>query len=418
MSAAWWAYRVAAPILGSLAPAAGVFTSPHERPYWRERLGEADLPGGCHAWIHAASLGETGGVPPLLRELRRAAPGSRFWLTATSRAGRQRLAGLGEHASMAPIDSPQAVRRFVTGVQPQRLLLIETELWPHWLLRAEAEGIPVAVVSARMSDRSVRRYRGLGGGLRRLVGGLAAVLCQGDEDVRRWLAVGAPEARTVAVGNLKSDGLPSPAPDRAAERASLGLEPARPLLVLGSLRPGEARALAKAWCALAPATRERWQVVAVPRHPRASDELRAEALAAGVSVAPVAAAGAVPGSWRWDDRMGVLAGWYRAADAAFVGGSLAPFGGHNPLEPAACGAAVIVGPHHPSQASYVRALAAAGAIAVAAAGEPLAVALRALLEDDAGREARGRAALAVAEAQRGAAAVSVAKLAEWGLWPS
>ena len=415
MSAAWWAYRVAAPLLGSLAPAAGVFTSPHERPLWRERLGEADLPGGCHAWIHAASLGESGGVPPLLRELRRVAPGARFWLTATSRAGRQRLAALGEPASLAPIDSPQAIRRFVSGVKPERLLLLETELWPHWLLRAETDGLPVAVVSARMSDRSVKRYRRLGSGLRRLVGGLAAVLCQSDEDVHRWLAIGARPERTLAVGNLKSDGLPTPAADRAAERAALGLDPARPLLVLGSLRPGEPRALAKAWTSLAPATRERWQVVAVPRHPRASDELRAEAVAGGVSVVT---AGAEPGAWRWDDRVGVLAGWYRAAEAAFVGGSLAPWGGHNPLEPAACGVAVLVGPHTASQASYVRALRAAGAIAVAEGGEPLAAALRELLENDGARAASARAGLAVAEAQRGAAASSVARLAEWGLWPA
>lgn len=415
MSAAWWAYRAAAPLLGSVAPAAGFFASPQDRPYWRERLGEVDLPGGCHAWVHAASLGEAAGVPPLLRELRAAAPGARFWLTATSRTGRQRLAALQPQASLAPIDSPQAVRRFVAGVQPQRLLLIETELWPHWLMRAAAEDLPVAVVSARMSDRSVRRYRGLGGGLRRLVGGLAAVLCQSDEDVARWRAIGSPPGRTLAIGNLKSDGLPRPAADRGAERAALGLDPDRPLLVLGSLRPGEPRALAKAWCSLPSALRARWQVVAVPRHPRASDELRSEAVSAGATVGTAAPG---PGAWRWDDRMGVLAGWYRAAEAAFVGGSLAPWGGHNPLEPAACGAAVLYGPHHPSQASYVRALRAKDAIVIAGAGEPLESALRMLLGDDAARETRARAALAVAEEQRGAAAATVARLVEWGLWPA
>jgi 3-deoxy-D-manno-octulosonic-acid transferase len=116
--------------------------------------------------------------------------------------------------------------------------------------------------------------------------------------------------------------------------------------------------------------------------------------------------------------MGVLAGWYRAAEAAFVGGSLLPYGGHNPLEPAACGAAVLIGPHHASQASYVRALRAAGAVVVAAAGEPLAGTLRHLLEGDAEREALGRAGLAVAEAQRGAAGLAVLRLMEWGLWPA
>jgi 3-deoxy-D-manno-octulosonic-acid transferase len=415
MSVPWWLYRAAAPVLGALAPGAGVLTPPHERQLWRERMGAVRLEGGCHAWIHAASLGESAGVPPLLRELRRPAPGARFWLTATSRAGRARLAAFEPHASLAPIDSPQAVRCFFSGVQPERLFLVETELWPHWLLRARAEQVPVAVVSARLTDRSVRRYRGLGGGMRRLVGNLAAVLCQSDEDVERWLAVGAPPARTVTVGNLKSDGLPKPAADRRAERALLGLDPARPLLVLGSLRPGEARALARAWGSLATSTRERWQVVAVPRHPGASEELRSEAAAGG---ATVVRSGAAPGEWLWDDRMGVLAGWYRAAEAAFVGGSLLPYGGHNPLEPAACGAAVLIGPHHASQATYVRALRAAGAVKVAATGEPLAAALRDLLESDAEREALGRSGLAVAEAQRGAAGLAVLRLMEWGLWPA
>jgi 3-deoxy-D-manno-octulosonic-acid transferase len=415
VNAAWWAYRAAAPLLGALAPAAGVFTSPHERPLWRERLGDVSLPGGCHAWVHAASLGEAGAVPPLLRELRRVSPEARVWLTATSRTGRARLASLGAPTTLAPLDSPQAIRRFMGGAQPQRVFLLETELWPHWLMRAAAEDVPVSVVSARLSDLSVRRYRGLGGGLRRLVGGLAAVLCQSEEDAGRWLEIGAPAARTRTVGNLKSDGLPGPAADREVERRALGLDPARPLLVLGSLRPGEPGALARAWLALPAATRARWQVVAVPRHPRASEELRAEAAGAGVTVSSDAPAA---GEWRWDDRMGVLVDWYRAGEVAFVGGSLGRFGGHNPLEPAACGAAVIMGPHHASQAAYVRAMRAAGALAVAAPGEPLAAALRELLEDDGARARRAGAGLAVAASQRGAANRAVSQLVEWGLWPA
>jgi 3-deoxy-D-manno-octulosonic-acid transferase len=415
MSVAWFTYRVAAPLLGAIAPAAGVFTSPQERPLWRERLGDVRLPGGCHAWVHAASLGEAAAVPPLLRELRRTAPASRVWLTATSRTGRQRLAGMDPHTSLAPIDSPQATRRFVHGIQPHRVFLMETELWPHWLMRAVAEGIPVAVVSARLAERSVGHYRGLGRGFRRLVSGLSAVLCQTEEDADRWLAIGAPNERTAVVGNLKSDGLPEPAADREAERRALGLDPARPLLVLGSLRPGEPRALARAWLALPAGTRTHWQVVAVPRHPRASEELRLEATAAGVGVTNGRAA---PGEWRWDDRMGVLTGWYRAGEAAFVGGSLARFGGHNPLEPAACGAAVLMGPHHASQASYVRALRAAEAIVIAAPGDPLAAALRELLEDGAARARRAESGIAVTRAQRGAAERAVRRLTEWGLWPA
>ena len=413
MTFVWGAYRVMAPVLGAVAPAANVFTSPRERALWNERLGRVDLPGGCDAWVHAASMGEAAAVPPLLRELSAAHAGSRFWLTSTTRTGRTRLVETGLPVSLAPIDSPQATRRFLSGVMPERIFLVETELWPHWLLRARALQIPVAIVSARLTDRSVHRYRGLGRGMRDLVAGLAAVLCQSTDDERRWHAIGARPERTCVVGNLKSDGLPAPAADRAVARALLGLDLERPVLVLGSLRPGEARSLARAWAALPESLRLHWQVVAVPRHPRASEELLGEVAEASVPVGE-----GVAGGWRWDDRTGVLVDWYRVADVAFVGGSLVPLGGHNPMEPAACGAAVIMGPHHATQREYVRALTQAGGIVIAGSGQPLREALRELLADAGERERCALAAQATARAQMGAAPRSVRALQQAGLWPA
>src|SRR5580765_9036287 len=117
--------------------------------------------------------------------------------------------------------------------------------------------------------------------------------------------------------------------------------------------------LVRAWRAVPAALRARWQVVAVPRHPNAVAQIQAEAIAAGLTAMEDAAAS---DAWRWDARLGVLTQWYRAADVAFVGGSLAPYGGHNPLEPAACGAAVIMGVHDASQREGVRALERAGGI--------------------------------------------------------
>ncbi len=423
MNPLWGTYRTLAPVIGALAPAAGIFTSPAERVLWRERLGAITRPGGCDAWVHAASLGEAVAAAPLVRELLRRQPDARLQLTASTRGGRERLAGmlapgmagaLQGGVSLAPLDTPQAVKRFFHGVQPERIFLLETELWPHWLLRARSEHIPVAIVSARMSERSARRYRRLGKELRSVVGGLAAVLCQGEEDQQRWLSIGAAPTRTAIVGNLKSDGLPEPVADRAAARGALGLEPQRPLLVLGNVRPGEARALVRAWRSVPAATRARWQVVAVPRHPRALSQIQAEALAAGLTSM---AGAAVSDAWRWDDRLGVLARWYQAADVAFVGGTLAPYGGHNPMEPAACGAAVVIGPWHGSQREGVRALEAAGGIWTVADADALASAFEALLSREELRASRGAAALAVASAERGSAARAAARLEEWGLWP-
>ena len=412
---AWSAYRLIAPCVGAIAPAAGVFGSKAERALWHERLGAVQIPGGCDAWIHAASLGEAVAVGPLARELRSLATGATFQLTANTRTGRAPLAGLGDPVSLAPLDAPQAVNRFFGGVRPRRLLVIETELWPHWLMRARRDGVPVAMVSARLSSRSVERYRALGARFRELIGGIAAVLCQSEEDRRRWLEVGANPARTEVVGNLKDDALPRPAASRETERATRGLEAGRPLFVMGSVRPGEVRVLARAWRSLSDDVRRRWQAVAVPRHPRASAELREEATRAGMTL--VREGAPTDGAWRWDDGVGVLAGYYAAADLVFVGGSLAPYGGHNPIEPAACGAPVVMGPHHATQVEGVRALRERDAIEIVATPEELGSALAALMTDDARRATRGAKAREVAEERRGAARRAVHRLAQWELWP-
>jgi 3-deoxy-D-manno-octulosonic-acid transferase len=415
VSALWLAYRVIAPGLGALAPAASVFASQAERELWRERMGRVALAGGCDAWVHAASLGEAGAVGPLVRGLVALQPGARLWLTANTRTGRARLELLEHPVSLAPIDAPQAVGRFFAGVQPRRLFIVETELWPHWLLRARAARVPVAIVSARLAERSVRRYRALGGELRSLIAGLAAVLCQSEDDARRWLALGAPPSRTEVVGNLKNDALPGPAPSRAAARAALGLDPSRPLLVLGSVRPGEPLMLAHAWRRLPESLRATWQVAALPRHPRASGELLGEARGAGQTVSREG----VPrdGAWRWEDRVGVLNAYYAAAEVAFVGGSLRSYGGHNPLEPAACGAAVVIGPHHASQREAVRALIQRHAVRIAASEDELVESLQALLGDSGARARQSEEGRVVVEEQRGAARRTVARLAMWNLWP-
>ena len=416
MSAAWVAYRLAAGVLGKLAPLAGAFRPGEERSYFAERLGRFRGAGGFDAWIHAASLGEATGVGPLAQALRGRRPGARLLLTATTTSGRARLAALGHTVALAPLDVPGGVARFFAGARPARLLIVETELWPHWLLHARAAGVPVAVLSARLSARSLPGYRRLGSGFRGLVRDLEAVLCQSPEDCERWLALGARPGRTAVAGNLKNDALPSPSRDRAAARQALGLDPERPLLVLGSVRPGEVRLLARGWQALPTALRRAWQVAAVPRHAAASAELAAEARAAGQ---PVASRG-IPaeGAWRWENRTGVLLDYYAAAEVAFVGGTLKPYGGHNPLEPAAAGAAVLLGSYFSSQADAVRALRERHGAWIASSPRELLLALGGLLGDGAARAAQVAAALEVVAEQRGAAARSVDRLAELGLWPA
>jgi 3-deoxy-D-manno-octulosonic-acid transferase len=378
-------------------------------------MGGVAARGPCEAWVHAASLGEAGAVPPLVRELRALQPDARVYLTATTRAGRARLQALDLPVSMAPVDAPQVVRRFFDAVQPRRVFVVETELWPHWLLRAREERVPVVFVSARLSERSRRGYARFGEGLRQLVGGVAGVLCQTDADAERWKAIGAPEERVAVVGNLKNDSLPIAAADRPAARRALGVDAERPLLVLGSVRPGEVRILGRAWQSLEAGLRARWQVAALPRHPRASRQLREEAAEVGIHI--VGDGVPADGEWRWEDRLGVLNDWYAGADVAFVGGSLLPYGGHNPLEPAAFGAAVVTGPHTASQGEAVRALSAAGALRAVRDADELEQALRELLGDAATREGASAAARSTVAAARGAAHRAAVRLVEWRLWP-
>jgi 3-deoxy-D-manno-octulosonic-acid transferase len=413
MSLLWSLYRAATPIAGVLAPAAGMFAGP-ERPLWSERLGHlGSAPGPVDAWIHSASLGEAVAAQALHDALRAERPTARCFFTATTRTGRERLGKLGAPAALAPLDTPQAAAAFLGALRPPRLFLIETELWPEWLTRARRNQVVVAVVSARLSARTAERYAWLGAPLRDLLQGLTAVLCQTEDDRARWLALGARPERTVVTGNLKFDALPAPASDRGVARAALGLDRRRPLLVLASLRPGEGQRLATAWNALAPETRARWQVVAVPRHPHASRAIRTEAEGAGAMI--VTGGSPEPGAWRWDDRPGVLAEYYAAADVAFVGGSLVPLGGHNPLEPAAAGAATLIGPHHESQRPAMELLAAAQAVLVTRE-ETLAGTLRSVLDNEAERTRLAEAGLRVAANARGAAQRAVARLVEWGAW--
>jgi len=200
-------------------------------------------------------------------------------------------------------------------------------------------------------------------------------------------------------------------------RAALGLDPDRPLLVLGNLRPHEARGAAWAWRQIPDSTRARWQVVAVSRHPHAAAGLRREVASQGVAL--VRDGAPADGSWRWDERLGVLGGYYGAADLVVLGGTFLPsYRGHNPLEPASRGVPILLGPHYESQADAVAALVAAGAARECAAFDDLGGRLIGWLGDDVAREAAGRAGLAVVAARQGAAKRAVARLVEWALWPA
>ncbi|NOT33952.1 MAG: hypothetical protein HOP12_07255 [Candidatus Eisenbacteria bacterium] len=407
MSAGWLAYRGLTACAGLIEPLAGLALTGVERAHWPERRGRSAAPAPIDAWVHAASMGESLAAAALIEGLSREAPRASIAVTTTTVSARARLRSRGLEARLAPLDTPNATRRSFETMRPRRLFVIETELWFRWLERARLLGVPVAFVSARLSERSLVRYRWLGSEAARLVHDTSWVLAQTREDAERWRVLGADPERIAVIGNLKNDGLPRPAADREAARRALGLQADRPVLVLGSVRPGEAGLLAQAWRKLATERTREWQVVAVPRHPNAEAGLRTEAGLEGLD----------PAAWRWDARLGVLSQYYAVADVAFVGGSLVPFGGHNPLEAAAAGAAVVFGPHHETQLEAVSALRAGEALAEVSDVDSIVATIGRLLADPEWRQALALRASSVAAAERGAVSRALLNLARWKLWP-
>jgi 3-deoxy-D-manno-octulosonic-acid transferase len=373
-----------------------------------ERRGEgAERPPGRLLWLHAASVGETLSVLPLLQALAARAPDLALLVTTgtVTAAGllRQRLdpalAGRVIHR-FVPLDVPAWAARFLEGWRPDAGVFVESELWPNLIAAARRRGIPLALVNARLSERSARRWRHARGLARDLLGGFRLVLAQSEGDAARLRALGAEGAR--CPGNLKEAAPPLPA-DPAALAALRGMLEGRRVFLAASTHPGEEAMVVAAHRALAPRHPGLLSIIA-PRHPERGPAVAAEA--AGLPVVR-RAAGGVPEreiEVYVADTLGELGLFYRLAELCLVGGSLVPHGGQNPLEPARLGCPILLGPHCWNFTDAVaRLLAAGGARRVE--GPDLAAALAAtagavLSNPDCGK-AMAKAAAATVAPQAG-----------------
>ena len=313
-----------------------------------------------------------------------------------------------------PLDLPWAVRAYLNALKPRLLVLAETEFWPNLLSGCSRRGIPVAVVNARISDRSWPRYKMLRRLWKPLLGRLSSVLAQSEIDAERLIAIGCAAERVCVAGNLKFD-------VRAAEEAEAtrmlraklaGLR----LVVAGSTLEGEEAALLEAWPRLR-ADDARLAMVLAPRHPERFGSVTALLEKSGnkwtrrsewcaQSTEPLQA-----GEIVLLDTIGELASVYSLASVAFVGGSVVPAGGHNPLEPAQFGVPIVMGPHIANFRAIVDDLLAHDALRIAAK-EQLAETLMELLRDRVAAEAMGARAREVFERQAGATERCVAALRE------
>jgi 3-deoxy-D-manno-octulosonic-acid transferase len=369
-----------------------------------ERLGRASAPrpAGQLAWFHAASVGETLSILPLMAALAEERRALSFLLTTgtvtSAKVARERLgASLGPRAlhQYAPLDVPQYVRRFLDHWRPDLGVFAESEIWPNLVLESAERRIPLALVNARMTERSWRRWRANRRMARPLFGRFSAVLAQNEALARRFKALGA--ANAVAVGNLKIDTPPPPvdAAELARLEAAVG---GRPLMVAACTHEGEEAIVAEAHRSLR-ARLPGLLTILVPRHPERGAAITGLIEGQGLTVAR-RALGALPGQdcqVYLADTIGELGLVYRLAPVAFVGGSLVDRGGHNPIEAVRLSAAVLTGPHWHNFADTYAALAAEGAVGVVHSAAELADAAARLIGDAAERDAmRARAEAALA----------------------
>ena len=362
-------------------------------------------------WIHAVSLGETRAAQPLVASLRARYPDHALLVTHMTATGREAASSLyGEFATLAflPYDFPWAVRRFVAHFRPALGVLMETELWPNLVRECRARGVPLLLANARLSEKSARGYARIASLARATLGDLAAIGAQTAADAARLAALGAP-AVTVT-GNLKFDLAPPPAMlERGRElRRLFG---ARPVFLAASTREGEERLLLDA---LGPTPLAGALVVVVPRHPQRFDEVAALLRDRGIAFVRRSEGQPVPAdcSYALGDSMGEMTAYYAAADVAFVGGSLVPFGAQNLIEACAVGAPVAIGPSIFNFAQAAdEAVKAGAAIQVPDAASLVREAGRLLADADA-RRRMGEAGKRFCAAHRGATERTMALVAQ------
>lgn len=385
--------------------AAWLGIDPTRRPQLRRF--QPDVP-QVHApiWVHACSVGEVNTALPLVRAIQQRWPDRDIVLTASTPTGHAFARDRSPvPVAWFPLDHPLSVNGFFERLQPSALLLVETELWPGVLSRAHRLGVPVALISGRLSDAHARAYARSRRLWQAVLRPLAAAAMQSQLHADRIAALGVPPDRIRVTGNIKYDALPeklSPA-ERERLRSSLGIAPDAPVVVFGSTHPGDEALAADCWRGL----RGRFpglRLIVAPRHLD-----RVEAAGRELGAVPHVRRSTISGASDRDagvillDTHGELGRVYAIADVAVMGGSLHPgVDGHNPLEPAAQGVVTIVGPHMRNFRDITAQLLECGSAVQIPGPGSLCAAIGPMLDDRAATAQRGASALEVLAANRGA----------------
>jgi len=362
-------------------------------------------------WVHALSLGEVVSAVPLVRALGEGFPQRKILFTATTAQGMEtaekELGGTVWALRPMPLDFWWSVRRFVRRTNPSVFLLVETDIWPGLLAHLKNKGVSAILVNGRVSPRTMRSYARFKPVFRHIYKGFHRCLMQTDLDRDRLLRLGLDQGRVVTAGNLKFDRAwePLSPEERSGWFRTLGLEPERPVLVAGSTHPGEEEMVLEA-CERARRVAGDFCLIIAPRRVERAEEVARAAGARGFRTA-MRSAGPRRGP-PWDvlilDTIGELGRVYGLGHAAFVGGSLVPFGGHNLLEPASFGSPVLFGPYTHNFEEMAEALLRAGGGRRVRDEEEMAAALRDIFREPDAARAMGARARGFVEENRGALA--------------
>ena len=367
-----------------------------------ERLGQAGRarPDGPLAWVHAASVGESLSMIPLIERLISSRPELGVLVTTGTVSSAtlmcERLPA-GAFHQYAPVDRLPFVRRFLDHWRPDLALWAESEFWPNLITEARARAIPLVLVNGRVSERSFSRWRLARPLIADLLGGFALCLGQSEVDAERLRALGASSAR--CLGNLKFAAAPLPADAAELERLR-GALGERPRWLVASSHAGEEAAAGRVHRRVRARFPELLTIV-VPRHPERGPAIAKTLRDLGLAVGS-RSQGESPGPGvdvYLADTVGELGLFYRLAPVVLVGKSLVPLGGQNPLEPARLGCAVLFGPHMANFGDIATRMKAAAAAEEVADEDALHEALMRLLDDDSARRRCGQAARRFAESQ-------------------
>ena len=379
---------------------------------WKERFGFLPVEVRQNGiWIHAASVGEFNAASPLIKALHKDYPEIPLTVTTLTPTGSERVQHeLGNKVthSYIPIDTPGSVKRFLHAVQPRLVIVMETEIWPNLYLHSRKLKIPLLMANARLSGRSVKRFRLLPGFVGKVLQTVAWIGAQSDADAERLANAGANRQCIEVTGNLKFDlSVPASLEEGAAAlRSRWGKQ--RPVLVAGSTHEADESVVIPAFIGLLKTLPDALLIL-VPRYPErfaratqlAKDAgLKTELRSEGETCSPKAQCFVI-------DTIGELMRYYACADLTFVGGSMGEQGGHNALEPAALGKPVLLGPNMDNAKEIAGQLLTCNAARQVTSQQDFREIAERILTDGVLRDSMGQSARALVGKNKGALALTL-----------